>query len=158
MNFGSWLLWGFVATVANSILAAGSQGLGLTRLDLPYIMGMIVTPDRDKARLYGLIIHLLNGWLFSLFYVLIFESLHRTGWWVGALIGIGQALFVLVIVLSLMPGLHPRMASERHGPSANRMLEPPGFLALNYGIRTPISVLVAHTVFGIILGVFYHLR
>jgi uncharacterized membrane protein YagU involved in acid resistance len=158
MNFGSWLLWGFVATMAQSILLAGSQGLGLTRLNLPYIMGMMVTADRDRARLYGFLVHVLNGWLFSLLYVLIFESLQRTSWWLGALIGLGQALFVLVIVVSLMPGLHPRMASEQHGPSANRMLEPPGFLALNYGIRTPLSVLIAHIVFGIILGVFYHLR
>ncbi|HUK26342.1 MAG TPA: hypothetical protein VLV49_17300 [Terriglobales bacterium] len=158
MNFASWLLWGFVATVANAILLHGSQGLGLTRLNLPYILGMAVTPDRDKARLYGFLIHTANGWLFSLLYVFIFESLQRTSWWLGALIGIGHALFLLVVVFPVMPGLHPRMASEQHGPSASRMLEPPGFMALNYGLRTPVSVLVAHIVFGIILGVFYHLK
>jgi hypothetical protein len=37
-------------------------------------------------------------------------------------------------------------------------LEPPGFMALNYGIRTPISVLFSHFVFGAILGAFYQLR
>ena len=56
-----------------------------------------------------------------------------------------------------MPGLHPRMASEQHGPNANRMLEPPGFMALNYGIQTPVSVFLAHAVFGAILGSLYHL-
>ena len=36
-----------------------------------------------------------------------------------------------------------------------RQLEPPGFLGLHYGIRTPLTVLVAHVIFGIILGTFY---
>ena len=40
-------------------------------------------------------------------------------------------------------------------PTVARQLEPPGFLGLHYGIRTPISVLVAHTIFGVILGAFY---
>jgi hypothetical protein len=56
-----------------------------------------------------------------------------------------------------MPGIHPRMASEQHGPNADRQLEPPGFMALNYGIRTPVSVFLAHAVFGAVLGSLYHL-
>jgi hypothetical protein len=47
------------------------------------------------------------------------------------------------------------MASEQQGPTVARQLEPPGFLALNYGVRTPIAVFVSHAVFGIILGAFY---
>jgi hypothetical protein len=35
------------------------------------------------------------------------------------------------------------------------MLEPPGFLGLNYGFSTPLSIVIAHVVFGIILGSFY---
>ena len=54
-----------------------------------------------------------------------------------------------------MPGVHPRMASELRGPTVARQLEPPGFLALNYGVRTPISVLIAHVAFGAMLGGFY---
>lgn len=158
MNFGSWLLWGFVATLSLSVLLGGSQGLGLTRLSPPYILGTLFTADHDKALFFGFLTHLLNGWIFSLLYVCIFESLRQATWWIGALIGLGQALFILVVLFSLMPGLHPRMASERHGPSANRMLEPPGFLGLNYGISTPLSVVVAHLCFGIILGAFYHLK
>jgi hypothetical protein len=49
------------------------------------------------------------------------------------------------------------MASENHGLNSSRQLEPPGFMALNYGIRTPISVFLAHAVFGAILGSLYHL-
>jgi hypothetical protein len=52
-------------------------------------------------------------------------------------------------------GLHPRMAGEHRGPTAPRQLEPPGFMALHYGYQTPASVLVAHVVYGAILGGFY---
>ncbi len=34
-------------------------------------------------------------------------------------------------------------------------LEPPGFLALTYGYQTPASVLLAHLIYGAILGTFY---
>jgi hypothetical protein len=64
-------------------------------------------------------------------------------------------LFVLTAGMRLIPGIHPRMASEQQGPTVVRQLEPPGFLALNYGIQTPLSVIAAHVLFGAILGAFY---
>jgi hypothetical protein len=74
------------------------------------------------------------------------------------LIGLAQALFVLTAGMTLMPSIHPRMASEQHGPNASRQLEPPGFMALNYGFQTPLSVLIAHAAYGAILGTLYQLR
>ena len=157
MNWTSWLLSGFVATLALSTLLATSQGLGLTRMNLPYLIGTVVSPKREKAKVYGFAIHLVTGLIFSILYVLIFETTHRASWWFGGLIGLAHALMVLTVGMSLMPGLHPRMASEQHGPNANRLLEPPGFMALNYGIQTPVSVFLAHALFGVILGSLYHL-
>jgi hypothetical protein len=75
----------------------------------------------------------------------------------GLLIGLGHGLFVLTVGAQLLPSLHPRMATERHGPTARRQLEPPGFMALNYGYQTPVSVFLSHAVFGAILGALYHL-
>lgn len=156
MNWASCLLSGFVATLALSTLLATSQGFGLTRMNLPYLIGTFVTPQREKAKFYGFVLNLLIGWLFSILYVWIFEARHMANWWFGSLLGLAHALMVLTLGMSLMPGIHPRMASEEHGPNANRQLEPPGFMALNYGIRTPISVFLAHAVFGAILGALYH--
>jgi hypothetical protein len=69
--------------------------------------------------------------------------------------GLAHAMFVLVVVLPLLPGLHPRMASEFHGPEPTRLLEPPGFLALNYGYQTPLATIMAHIAYGMVLGGFY---
>ncbi|SRR5689334_1414443 len=158
MNWESWLLWGLAATVVLTTASALTQGLGLTRMNLPYMLGTIFTADRDRARMYGLLVHLGMGWVFSLIYVSIFEAMGHAGWWRGALIGLIHAGFVLTAVVAVLPGLHPRMASEQHGPTAQNMLEPPGFLALHYGVRTPLSILISHAIFGAILGGFYHLR
>jgi hypothetical protein len=127
-------------------------------MNIPYMLGTMVTPDRDKAKVYGSLLHFVNGWIFSFLYVLALQAWGRATWWLGLLIGIVHALFVLTVALSLLPGIHPRMASEQFGPTARRQLEPPGFLGLNYGVRTPVSVLLSHAIFGAILGAFYSLR
>jgi hypothetical protein len=155
MNVGSWLLWGFVATVVLTTLMSAAQGLGLTRMSLPYMLGAMFTPDRDRAPLVGFLVHLFDGWVFSLLYVLAFESWGRATVWLGAAIGLVHAAFVLTAGVRIVPGLHPRMASEARGPTVSRQLEPPGFLALHYGVSTPAWVLLAHAVFGAILGAFY---
>lgn len=157
MNVAGWLLWGFVATLVLTTLMAGSQGLGLTRMNIPYMLGSMFVPSRDRAKLIGFALHLMNGWLFSLLYVFAFESWHRATWWLGAAVGVVHAAFVLTAGMRIMPGMHPRMASEEHGPTVTRQLEPPGFLARNYGFPTPVSVAIAHAIFGAILGAFYRL-
>lgn len=155
MNWGAWLLWGFVATVVLTTLMSAAQGLGLTRISLPYMVGTFFTPDRDRAKALGFGLHLLNGWVFSLAYAAAFESWHRSGVLLGAAIGAVHAAFVLTAGMQLLPGLHPRMASERRGPTLTRQLEPPGFLALHYGVQTPLFVFLAHLAFGAVLGGFY---
>jgi uncharacterized membrane protein YagU involved in acid resistance len=158
MNGRGITLWGFVGTVILTTLMAGSQALGLTRMNIPFMLGTMVTPDRDRAKLVGFGMHLANGWLFAALYAAAFQSWRRATWWLGALVGLVHTLFVVVAAMPLLPGMHPRMASEQRGPMPTRQLEPPGFLALSYGKRTPISVILAHLVYGGILGAFYRLR
>ncbi|HBY96204.1 MAG: DUF1440 domain-containing protein [Ardenticatenaceae bacterium] len=155
MNKQSTMLWGFAGTVVLTSLMAGSQGLGLTRMNVPFMLGTMFTADRRRARLVGFLVHIVNGWLFAFVYTAAFESWRRATWWLGSAIGLVHALFVLLVAMPVLPGLHPRMASEERGPTPTRQLEPPGFLALNYGQRTPLSVIFSHLVYGGILGAFY---
>jgi uncharacterized membrane protein YagU involved in acid resistance len=157
MNWGGWLLWSFVATLALTSIMAGSQGLHLTRMNIPYLLGSMFTPNRERAKLIGFLVHLVDGWVFSLAYVAAFHSWAQATWWTGAAIGLVQAIFVLTVGVSLLPSVHPRMASEDKGPTVTRQLEPPGFLALNYGYQTPVSIVIAHLIYGAILGGFYRM-
>jgi uncharacterized membrane protein YagU involved in acid resistance len=158
MNKGGIALWGFVGTVVLTTLLAGSQAFNLTRMNIPFMLGTMLTPSRDRAKVVGIGMHLINGWLFATIYAAAFQSWRRATWQLGALIGLVHALFVLSVAMPMLPGLHPRMASEQRGPTPTRQLEPPGFLALNYGKRTPLSVVAAHLVYGAILGAFYRLK
>ena len=155
MNAVEWAVWGFAATVVLTTILAGSQGLGLTRINLPYLLGTLFTTDRDRAKVLGIAIHLLNGWVFALLYLAIFRE-WGGGLVHGALAGAAHALFVLTVVMPAFPGLHPRMAAQHRGPTVPRQLEPPGFLALHYGYQTPLTMLLAHMVYGAILGAFHH--
>lgn len=155
MNWASWAIWGFAATVVLTIVLSISQGIKWTRLSIPLVLGMIVTPDRDQAKWRGILIHMINGYLFSLIYVAAFHVWGGANWQRGALIGFVHAVFVLAVVMPSLPAIHPRMTSEYYVSHDLRPLEPPGFFSLNYGWSTPIAVIVAHLIFGIILGAFY---
>ncbi|MBI2388584.1 MAG: hypothetical protein HYV09_03110 [Deltaproteobacteria bacterium] len=155
MIWTSWLLWGFVGTVVLTTLMSASQGLGLTRMSIPFMLGTMFTRRSDRAKLFGFLAHLMNGWLFALLYVAAFHAWDASGWWRGAAIGLVHASFVLAAAMPVLPYMHPRMAREDQGPDAAPRLEPPGFLALHYGARTPASVAISHVVYGAILGTFY---
>ena len=155
LSWASCLVWGFAATAVLTTLMAGSEGFGITRMNIPHMLGTMFTPNRDRAKVYGAGLHFLNGWAFSIAYVAAFHAAHIFTWWFGALLGILHGAFVAAVALPVMPGVHPRMASELRGPTVGRQLEPPGFMALNYGARTPISILIAHLAFGAMLGGFY---
>lgn len=146
------LLWGLIATVAMTTILYGSQGLGLSRLSLPFLVGTLMTADRSRALVFGFIAYIIGGWLFALLYFAFFSSIGIATWWLGALLGFLHGLFLLVCALPLLPYAHPRMASEHDGPSEGFRLEPPGFIGLNYGRGTPLTTLLAQTVYGFTLG------
>jgi hypothetical protein len=146
------LIWGFAATAAMSVVMFTSQWLGYSRLSLPFLLGSLFTGERSPANALGIVLYLLGGWLFAILYYFIFESIGRAGWEIGALVGATQGLLMVAMILPLLPYVHPRMATEYEGPVRGRRLQPPGFLALNYGYRTPLTTIAAHTLYGLILG------
>jgi len=146
------LIWGGLATIILSLILGASRWLGLTRISLPFLLGTIFTPDRHRAELLGVLLHALNGWWLAAVYALAFQSIQLATWWLGMGFGLIHALFVLLILTPLLPSVHPRMASERSGPTSRRQLEPPGFFALHYGFRTPLVTIVAHLLYGAVLG------
>jgi uncharacterized membrane protein YagU involved in acid resistance len=157
MNTGSVLIWGFAATVVLTTILRASQAFGRTRIDLPFILGAMFTPDRDKAKVYGAVIHLVNGWLFAMVYALAFQAYGRAGADFGALIGAVQGAFVVVVAIPLLPAIHPRMATDGWGPDPTQQLEPPGNFGLNYGLSTPVVTFLGHVVYGAILGLCYRM-
>lgn len=155
MSIHNLILWGFAATMILTTIMTVSKHIGITRMDLPFILGTMFTGNRNKAPWMGFLAHLLMGWVFAFIYGAAFETSGRASWFFGATIGLVHAGAVLSVGLQVMNAIHPRMARPFQGPTPTRQLEPPGFLALNYGKGTPIITFIAHVVYGAILGFFY---
>jgi hypothetical protein len=152
MDWAGWALFGLVATAALTIVMIAAQLAGLTRLDLSLVLGTLVTEDPDRARVAGFVIHLAVGQGFALGYAATFALLGTASWWLGALLGLLHVAVALTVLVPLLVGVHPRMASGRAGPGSTAVLEPPGLLGLNYGTQTPAVAVIAHLAYGVALG------
>jgi len=158
VDWAGWATFGFVATVILTGIMVAGQLLGLSRMDLPFILGTIMVEDPDRARVVGFLIHLANGQVFALLYAGAFALVGWASWWLGAVFGLVHGLAALTVIVPLLPGIHPRMASERSGPELRTVIEPPGPFGLNYGRETFAFVLVAHVAYGALLGGFLNPR
>jgi hypothetical protein len=149
------LFGGFAGTLVLTItLAAGSQ-LRLTRMDLPFLLGTAWVEDRARARVVGYALHFLAGLVFAIVYYAAFAVLGRAGWALGMLFGLVHALFAgTTLVNVLLPAVHPRMGTSMSAASSSPLLEPPGFMLMNYGPATPVITILAHLAYGAIVGAF----
>jgi hypothetical protein len=149
----SALAGGFLGTLVMVIITRAATEMGLTRMDLPFLLGTIVTEDRRRAKAIGYAFHLMFGLIFALVYWAFFAIIGRGSWWIGGLAGALQALFIsTVLVNELLPVIHPRMATFDTAANQFALIEPPGFLMRNYGRTTFLVTLAAHVAYGAIVG------
>jgi hypothetical protein len=152
VDWAGWALFGLVATTALTAVMITAQLIGLTRLDLPLLLGTIFTADPDRARVAGFFVHLAIGQGFAFGYAAAFALLDQATWWLGVLLGLLHVMVALMVLVPLICGVHPRLASDRAGRSSLAMLEPPGIAGTNYGAETPLIAVAAHVVYGLALG------
>jgi hypothetical protein len=153
VDWAGWAVYGLLATAALTGVMIAAQLAGWTRMDLPLMLGTLLVEEPDRARVVGLFVHLGMGQVFALVYAGVFALRGHASWWLGGGLGLLHGFIALAVIVPLLPGVHPRMASDRAGPTQPAGLEPPGLLALNYGAQTVAATLVAHVVFGVALGV-----
>lgn len=158
MNAWGAIAGGFAGTlVLTTALRTGGE-LRLTRMDLPFLLGTIVSPDRSRAKALGYAMHFVAGLLFAMVYYAVFSAIGHSGWGLGALFGLGHGLFAgTALVNVLLPVVHPRMGTPMSAAADRPLLEPPGFMMLNYGRGTPLVMLAAHVAYGTIVGGFISL-
>ncbi len=152
IDWAGWALFGLVATTALTAVLIGAQLAGITRMDLPLMLGTTVLADPDRARVVGAGMHLVIGQGFAFGYAASFALLDEANALLGAGLGLLHGCVALLVIVPLLPGVHPRMASTRTGPDAVAGLEPPGPLGLNYGSQTVWVALIAHVIYGTALG------
>jgi hypothetical protein len=158
MSVWAALIGGVAGTLVLTSLLRAATELRQTRIDLPFLLGTVVTADRQRAKLIGYVFHLVAGLLFSLVYYVGFVGLGRAGWLLGAGFGVIHGVFAMTALVNvLLPAIHPRMGSSLSSVDSTALLEAPGFLMLNYGRATPFVTLIAHVLYGAIVGGFVSL-
>jgi hypothetical protein len=154
MSIWGALAGGFVGTLLLTTLLRAASEFGLTRMDLPFLLGTAVTANRTRAKAIGYGLHLLAGLGFALVYYAVFRAIDAAGWGLGALFGLLHALVASTALVNvLLPLVHPRLGTPSTSARGVALLEPPGFLMLNYGRRTFFVLLAAHLAYGAIVGV-----
>jgi hypothetical protein len=158
VSFWGAVAGGFAGTlVLTTALRAGNE-LKLTRIDLPFLLGTAFSTDRTRAKALGYVLHFLAGIVFALIYYVMFLAIGRSGWWIGASFGLAHGLFSgTALVNILLPLVHPRMGTPSTAATSVALLEPPGFMMLNYGLQTPVVSLAAHVAYGAVVGGFVSL-
>jgi len=149
----SSLAGGLLGTITLSTVLRSASELGFTRMDLPFLLGTAVTDNRRRAKVYGYLFHFALGLSFAVVYGVCFAAIGRSGWWLGALVGALHALFTATVLVNvILPVIHRRIGTPETAAHEIALLEPPGFLMLNYGRNTFIVTLVAHMAYGAIVG------
>jgi hypothetical protein len=153
MSLWNALLGGFCGTLVLTTALTAASELRITRMDIPFLLGTACTTDRTRARVVGYALHFLAGLVFALLYYAVFAALGRAGWALGAALGLVHGLFAgTTLVNVLLPVVHPRMGTPASAANSSPLLESPGFMLLNYGRGTPVVTLLAHVVYGAIVG------
>ena len=144
---------GFLGTLVFSTLVRAASEMALTRMDLALLLGTAVTDNRRKARAIGYLLHLLLGIVFALAYAGFFRIVGGGGWMLGALLGALHAVFDgTVLVNVLLPVVHPRIGTPETAANEIALVEPPGFLMLNYGRNSFLVALAGHIAYGAVVG------
>ena len=155
MTLWGALAGGAVGTIVLTSMLRLAQELGLTRMDIPLLLGTIFTDRRGPAAVLGYVIHFINGLGFALLYYAVFRAVGHAGWLFGAGLGlVHAALAGGALMTVLLPAVHPRMGTPWSDAEETPILEAPGFLLMNYGRRTVGWTVVGHVVYGAIVGGF----
>lgn len=144
MSIWAALTGGFVGTLGLTTVLRTASEHHLTRMDLPFLLGTVVTVDRAPAKAIGYAAHFGFGLVFALGCYGLSAAIGRHDWWLARCSGLGESPFAGTVLVNVLPPLvHPRMGTPLSDAGTAALLDPPGFMLRNYGLQTPVISLAA---------------
>jgi hypothetical protein len=146
----SWslLLWaGFAGTFVVTWLAFVGRSYGWTRLSPARILGCVFSADPEAfgTRVLGIGVHLMaGGVVLPLLYGALFEWMGRADVLLGACLGLAHAVIAGILL--------PVVVAYGHcaGPGRD-----PGLFGWRLSAVTPVAFVLAHALYGALLGYVY---
>lgn len=150
---GSAILAGLIGAVAMLAVIYGGKAMGMTSMDLLRTLGTMISPKSDGATVYGigLMMHLMMGAAFGLVHAGLLQAFDPTtdgaATVLGIILGAVHGMIVVVAMPMMLTMAHPLV---RAGDAPK-----PGIVMTGFGKMTPIGVVMAHVVFGLVTGAVY---
>ncbi|HVQ20497.1 MAG TPA: DUF6789 family protein, partial [Terrimicrobiaceae bacterium] len=130
------LVGGILGTVAMSALLLLPRWLGMGKIDVIPAVGALITGRTENAFSIGYIVHFVSGIFFAYFYwaVLLLMKLPVV-WWMFGMAGFIHGIVVMLLVCITVMEHHPISRYHERGP------------------MTGLAQLLAHIVYGVVVGV-----
>lgn len=149
--------WAVVAGLLGGLafLAVVTMGLatGMTRMNFLEVLGTMLVPDAGTGTVYatGLGVHLMASAGFGLAHAGLLHaigvtSISQAAAWDLAL-GMAHGVVILALLPVVLTAMHPLV--RKHA------MDRPGVALAGFGKGTPIGSLMAHVVFGLVVGAVY---
>lgn len=150
---GSAIIAGVLGALAMLMVIYGGLAMGMTRMNLLKTLGTMVMPDAPDNTAYGigLMMHLMMGAMFGLVHAGILHAFDATS--VGA--GLGLGIVIGLVHGAIITGIMPIMLTMAHPLVKNGTMDQPGTMMTGYGQMTPMGMVMAHIVFGLVTGAVY---
>jgi hypothetical protein len=147
MKYGQAFAAGVIGAIVMTIITIMARAMGMPA-NLEMMLGtMLGSPPSAMAWVMGLIIHLVAGGVFALIYAAGFEYwIHHASWLVGLGFGVIHTLFSGLVVLGMLPAIHPLVPE---------MMPAPGVFMVNLGTKGVVAFAVLHLIYGAIVGAMY---
>lgn len=150
---GNAIVAGIVGALVMLVVMYGGRAMGMTSMDLLKTLGTMVNPKAADTVAYGIgmMMHLMMGAAFGLVHAGILHAFGpsssggATG--LGLLIGLVHGVVVTAAMPTMLTMAHPLVKSGS--------MTAPGSLLRGFGNRTPMGVIMAHVVFGLVTGAVY---
>jgi len=154
-NFDAGIaVWaGIVGAAAMLVVIYGGMAIGMTRMDLLRTLGTMVAPHASTSTIYavGALVHAMMAAAFGLVHAGLMTgfdpSTRGSAAGLGLVIGLVHGVAVTLILPAMLTMAHPLV---RHGDIAR-----PGTMLTGFGTMTPMGVVAAHGVFGLVAAAIY---
>ncbi len=144
---------GLVGALAMLAVIYAGRATDMTSMDLLRMLGTMIVPKESNTIVYGvgLMMHLMMGAVFGVVHAgllhVVGPSSEAAAAGFGALFGLGHGAMVVATMPLMLTMAHPLVNSGD--------LPAPGVAMTGMGKMTPMGMLMAHVVFGLVTGAIY---
>lgn len=141
-RFGRALGAGIIGLMAFTMMLYAAPYMGVPKMEVPALLGGMFGINSLAV---GWMMHVMIGIVLALIYAYGFvDRAAGAGWLRGLKFGILPWFVMMIVVAPMLPLVNPTAAKM-----------PPGIFLANLGMMAAIGSLVAHLVWGIVVGAVY---